>query len=133
MLTFLFNRSEAGQSAWLAISPSMWAFAVSGFTIVFTSVPAGRGVIGWTRLFLEIPIFSVGARLVFSMYLVHVPLMFWWLAWWTHPVSFSPASITLPYMGFVFSSIIAAMGVYLLVSAALMPAYTSPPSIGFHC
>ena len=73
-------------------------------------------MIGWIRMFLELPIFTVGARLVYAMYLIHVPIMYWWLAYWIHPMEFNVASFTVPYIGFVFSTIFASIGLYLLVS-----------------
>ena len=94
----------------------MWAAAVGGFTSVFTAVEPGRGVIGWIRMILEAPLFAVLSRLTYTMYLVHFPIILWWLSWWTHPMEFNPASFTVPYLGFVLASLVSGLGLWLLVS-----------------
>jgi len=49
------------------------------------------------------------------MYLIHVPLMMWSMAFWNHRQDYHFISITTLYLGFVLSSLLAAVGLYLLV------------------
>jgi len=105
------------EAAFLTLSPSAWVVGVAATTLVLTNAATGRGMLGLLRSTLELPLFVVVSRLVYGMYLIHVPLMFWWMAFWTHQVQYNFMTLALPYIGFVSMSLASAAGLYLLVSS----------------
>jgi len=51
------------------------------------------------------------------MYLIHNPLMYWFMAFFTHPMEFAPPLFTIFYLGLIIATIVASALLYLLVRA----------------
>jgi peptidoglycan/LPS O-acetylase OafA/YrhL len=90
---------------------------VACITMLLTHAKPGRGVMGYIRFLLEAPIFTIIGRLTYSIYLIHLPIMYWNMAHWTHRTDFVAINIVHAYMGYILFSVLGATGLYLLVSA----------------